>query len=268
MKSNLLIAITVLTSLSLPQAYAAPVSPREKARLEAIEKETLKDREVRVEQTQAVIRTGKAEDVIHATDSSLSMFSGGRIDTIQLDLARKTQYVVEVQNRGGLSTRAVEIKISEMADKLAKNMTDLETTRTNNMSPDAIALHASKVDLGRSTAQLLTLAAKRYEGSNTDLVLARDAFARQVETAVKIISKESAANRDEVAQHVEVVDAINRAKEQNPALTDAEATSAGVAKAYRDGFEQRCKDGSCRVPSEEVLAAGAKTRLKDLKECI
>lgn len=262
---SLILALPVtMTALN---AHAAP-SARERAQREKIERESREAQKARQGQVRDQRINGQMEDAAYSVTSFLSQISGGKVDSLQLDLARKTQYLVEVPNRAGSSSKAVEVKVSELTEQLSKNISALDKVRTDSMTPDQLALHNSRLELGRATVQLLTLASKRYEGSDADMVLARDAYARQVETAVKMTSKESVATAEEVAQHMEFVAAMNREKELNANLTDAEATILGVRKAYREGFERRCKDGSCKVPSDAVLEAGAKTRMKDMKECI
>ncbi|MBX3016992.1 MAG: hypothetical protein KF767_03815 [Bdellovibrionaceae bacterium] len=268
MKTTALSLLLILpVTLSALTVHAAP-SARERARQEQIERETREAQKVRQGQVRDQRASGQREDADYSVTSYLSQISGGKVDSMQLDMARRTQYMVEVPNRSGTSSKAVEVKVTELADQLSKNITALEKVRLEVLTPEQLSLHNSKIELGKATVQLLTLASKRYEGSDADMVLARDAYARQVETAVKIASKESIATAEEVAQHMEFVTAMNREKELNAGLTDAEATMLGVRKAYREGFERRCKDGSCKVPSDAVLEAGAKTRMKDMKECI
>lgn len=264
----ILMLTLLLTNLFAPHASAAKpgTSTRERARQEQLGRESAKRKKERVTDTQAQRTTVKQEDVNAASNSHLSQISEGRVDTLQLDIARKTEYRVEVGS--STSSKSVAIKISDMIEQLSKNVSELEKQKTESMTPDQAAVHNAKVELGKSSALLLTLASKRYEGSKTELVLARDAFARQVETAIKILSKNSIANVEEVAQHVDVINAIVQAKNQDPSLTDAEATLIGVREAYKKGFEKRCQDGSCKVPSDAVLEAGALGRLKDLKDCI
>jgi hypothetical protein len=261
------LVLAIPMTFSAVTAQAAP-SAREKARLEQIERETREAQKARQGQAREQRATGQMEDAAYSVTSFLSQVSGGKVDSMQLDMARKTQYMIEVPNRNGASSKAVAVKISELADQLSKNVSALEKMKTEGLSAEQMSVYNSKVELGRASIQLLTLASKRYEGTDADLVLARDAYARQVETAIKITSKESVATAEEVAQHIEFVAAINREKEINASLSDAEATALGVRKAYRDGFERRCKDGSCKIPSDAVLEAGAKTRMKDMKECI
>lgn len=252
-------------TLSSVNVYATG-SARDRAREEQRERES---RDKRVEGQKAATEAARAEDRTNAVSSELSAMTGGRADSIQIELARKAMYTVEVPGRTGPTTKAVVVKISDVADGLIKNQKELEAEKQKqNISAEAHALVDAKLDLVKATAQLVTLAAKRYEGSDANLVLARDAFARQVETGMKITSKDSIATLQEVKEHVDFVSAINREKEMNANLTDAEATDLGVKKAYRESFEKRCQDGSCKIPTNDVLEAGARARLKDLKECI
>lgn len=218
------------------------------------------------------LKTLPASSRVDQTSANLSAFlsesTGGRVLATVLDAALRAQYMIEVPNRSGVSSKAIEVKMVDTAEQLTKNIRALKEIGIAGMSTEQIAVHQVKMELTQSAVPLMALAAKRYEGSDPDMVLARDAYARQLETAVNMTSLQSVATADEIRQHLEVVWAVVREKEINPSLTDAEATLLGVRTAYREGFERRCKDGSCKVPSHAVLEAGAKTRLKDLKDCI
>lgn len=261
---NLFIAGLLLTTVT--SASAAP-SPRERAQRESLERENRDKQKERQQKAQDQTRTGVQEDASYRVLADLSKLSNGKVDTMQLDLATKTRYTVEVGDRSGRSSKAVEVNVADVSKQLSKNISDLQAQPMRDLAPNLQTLNTAKLQLGQASIQLLTLAAKKYSGSNADLVLARDAYARQIETAVKMTSRDSIATLKEINEHMEVVEAINQAKLLDPKLSDAEATLAGLRKSYEEGFDKRCGDGSCQKPSREVLEAGVKTRLKDLKDC-
>ena len=181
--------------------------------------------------------------------------------------AQSGVYRVEESTPSPVS-KAIEIKLHDVAMQLLENAKDLETAGKAKLSPDDQALVTAKLALAGEAAELLALGAQRYTGTDAGLILGRDAFARQLETAVKLTAPSSSGRLPEVTEHREFVRAILAAKKSNPSLSEAEATVRGVEVAYRAAFVRRCADGSCKVPGEDILKAGARTRLQEIKDCI
>lgn len=235
---------------------------------QATESREARDQRVKA-QTQSR-ETGVQAEALNQKVSLLSGLAKGQTDATQLKSGIKQEYMIQLMEAGSNSTKVLTVKMNDMVERISKENQKIKETNESELTGNNFSVFSSRKALVEITAKLVTVASSKYKGSDADLVLSRDAFARLVETTTKVMDSNSGATARELNEHVRMVTEVVKAKEANDRLTDAEAMMIGAEKAQEAIQAETAQ--STGIPAGNESAASKKQRLmeylKDLKECV
>lgn len=168
----------------------------------------------------------------------------GLTSSVQLGaVMRGKPYVVEVVDKANYRSESRSIEPRDLVQRLADNMQGLRT-----------APESARYKLGQSTAKLMTLLTRRSTSTDPDMVLARSALARHLETAVRMTRGEA----KESPEAIESFDKFNQAAietaEKNPGLSDAE-------------IMRRTIQATRRIGDKPLTEEQAKEEMEEIKNC-
>lgn len=234
----------------------------------ATESREARDQRVRG-QTQSREASLKAEQ----TNQMVSLISGltrGQSDSTQIKAGLRQEYVIQLVGANSNSTRVVTVRMNDLVERISKEHQKIKDVNESNLTGEVYNVHSNRKSLIEMTSKLVAIAAKKYAGSDANLVMARDAFARYVETTAKVMDSNSGASSREIYENLRVARALVLAKEKNDKLTDAEIMMIAAEKVQDSIAIEAYQITGIQGTNES--AANKKQRLmdylKDLKECI
>lgn len=230
--------------------------------------ETLAERDFRIKAEWNQRQSGLQAEQTNSMVNFLSAMTRGQSDSTQLKAGLLKEYQVQVPDAKSNSSKVVLVKINDMAQKISVEAQKIKDTNENALIGEPYnAFQARKIMVDQSS-KLVAVASRKYAGTDANLVMARDAFARLVETTTKVMDSNSGATAREITEHNRIVAEIVKAKEQNDKLTDAEAMMIGAQRAQEIMADQTAKEtGIQNNESAEAKAKRLQEYLKDLKEC-
>lgn len=266
--THVLFVVFTLVTLSAQAQVFKGAKSRETLKLQ----ETLKNRETREKEVQQQVHLRQTSLQNEATNQMvgfLSAVSRGQTDSVQLKSGLRQEYMIKLVGQGGNQTRVIKVKVAELAEGLSKESQRLKETNESQLTGNSYNVHNNRRILVESLSKLVGVASKKYSGSDANLVMARDAFARLIETSNKVIDSNSGASARELQEHIRIVNEVVKAKESNDNLTDAEAMLIGADRLHLSVSEQSQKEtGLTTSESEASRKQRVQEYLKELKECV
>jgi hypothetical protein len=198
----------------------------------------------------------------------LSAVTRGQTDSTQLKAGLAREYQVQAIDSKSNSSRMVIVKVGELAQKISLESQKIKETNDNALVGEQFTAFNARKTMVDLAAKLVGVASKKYAGTDANLVVARDAFARLVETSTKVMDSNSGATSREISEHNRIINEVIKAKESNDSLSDAEAMLLGARRAQELMASDFAKEtGITNNESAEAKEARVREYLKDLKDC-
>ncbi len=257
-----------LTGLAMAQfAIAQSFKPRTQETKRSVI-ETMVEREQRNKGQMQVRQAGLQVESTNHMVNFLSAQTRGQTDATQLKAGLIREYQVQLTDAKANSTRVVIVKVDSLAQKISQEAQKIKEANENSLVGDAYTAHNARKNMVDLSAKLIGVASKKYAGSDTKLILARDAFARLVETSTKVLDSNSGARAREISEHNRIISEVVKAKETDDRLSDAEAMYLGAKSAQEQMQAETAKEtGITNSESAEAKSQRLQDYLKELKEC-
>lgn len=232
--------------------------------------ETREARDQRVKAQTLSRETGIQVEQTNQMVSLLSGISRGQADSTQIKAGMKQEYMVRLLGTSSNSTKIITIKMNDLVEQISKENKRIKDINPNELNGKDFNIHTARESLVEVMAKVVTVASKKYSGSDADLVTSRDAFARFVETATKILEPNSGATARELSEHFRLSKELIAAKESNDRLTDAEVMMIAAEKVQESMAAETVQLTGLKTANESTANKKARVMdyLKGLKECI